>query len=137
MPGANTASLVGTWVAAIAAAIALFGIAGPILIWRASRTERQQALATIGSHDHGFLSHGLHLWPSIRLLQRVRAPLLADPPSFDDEASSRDITAFQSLEATTSWVNFGALLMACQVEFARGDVLKVYQTKTQLPVNRL
>lgn len=137
MSGANTASLVGTSVAAFVAAVALFGIAGPILVWRASRTNRQRALTAIGDHNNGFLSSGLHLWPNLRLLQRVRAPMLVDPPSFDDESFAWDLAAVEIYEMSASWVNLGALLNAFQFRYARGDVLRIRCPVTQLPVNCL
>jgi hypothetical protein len=40
----DIASVVGTWVAAGVAIIALLGVVGPLLIWRASRTERNRAI---------------------------------------------------------------------------------------------
>jgi hypothetical protein len=48
-------SLVGTWVAAGVAIIALLGIVGPMLVWRASRSERNKAIDLLsdGGADTG------------------------------------------------------------------------------------
>lgn len=78
MSGLDVAGVIGTWFAAVVAIIALVGIVAPVLIWRASRTERHKAIAAIGTDSNGFVSKGLPLWSGIRMFQRVRAPKLKD-----------------------------------------------------------
>jgi len=47
MSGTDTANLVSTWVAAIIAAITMFGVVGPFLMWCASLRELWPPLAMI------------------------------------------------------------------------------------------
>ena len=68
------ASLVGTWVAAIAALIALIGIVGPLLVIRQTRSERYAVLAAVDDISNDFVSRGLRLSRSIVLLREVRVP---------------------------------------------------------------
>ena len=60
MAALDTASVIGTWVAAFVAILALVGIIGPILIWRASTTERHLAIAAINDDYNTFKSRGIH-----------------------------------------------------------------------------
>ncbi|KAJ5761596.1 hypothetical protein N7533_003635 [Penicillium manginii] len=56
------AGTISTWVAALLAIVALLGVVGPLLIWRANRTERQMALKAVDSElaEHGgFMAKGL------------------------------------------------------------------------------
>lgn len=53
IPTLDIAGVVGTWVAAGLAVIALFGVVGPILVLRASRTERHKAIIGIGPRNRG------------------------------------------------------------------------------------
>jgi uncharacterized Tic20 family protein len=56
------AGTISTWVAALLAIVALLGVVGPLLIWRANRTERQMALKAVDSElaEHeGFMTKGL------------------------------------------------------------------------------
>lgn len=83
----DLAGVIGTWVAAFLALVALVGIVGPILVWRASRTETQQALAKVDAgmaESAGFVGKGIHVWPGIRLFRRVRAPMLQHEPVLEN-----------------------------------------------------
>ena len=137
MPALEVASLIGTWVAAIVAVVALIGIAGPVLIWRASRTQRHQALAAIGSDNDGFLSRGIHAGPGIYLRQQVRAPQLRQTPVFKDETPALHGDAFRRSSSPSSWINFASIISAYGVQYARGDFLTIDGIITRLPVHRL
>jgi pilus assembly protein TadC len=65
MGATDIASVVGTWVAAFVAIIALVGIVGPFLILRASRTERNKAIAAIDDENHQFIGKGVWLLPKV------------------------------------------------------------------------
>ena len=85
-----------TWIAAIVAVVALIRIAGPVLIGRASQTQRHQALATIVSDNNGFLSCDIHAGPGIYIRQQVRAPKLRHIPIFQDEIPTLNSTIFKT-----------------------------------------
>lgn len=62
----SLAGTIGTWVAVFIGILALVGVVGPVLVWRASRTESQVALKAVDSglaENWGFMmkacSYGL------------------------------------------------------------------------------
>ncbi|KAK0615381.1 hypothetical protein DIS24_g11869 [Lasiodiplodia hormozganensis] len=80
----NVATSVGIWVAVAVVAVAVVGVGGPLLVYKASKTERHQALNTVRDSS-GYISQGLRLSKSIRILRRVKAPILAYEPNFNKE----------------------------------------------------
>ena len=136
MANLDVASLVGTWVAAIVALIALIGIIGPVLVWRASQTQRHQALARVGRNNNGFLSRGIHAGPGIYLLVQVNAPHFKKAPFLDHDFSI-DTTKLKYADSPSSWVNFASLLYAYNIHSERGNNLVIEGATTLLPVHRL
>ncbi|KAM0802739.1 hypothetical protein BDR22DRAFT_819417 [Usnea florida] len=136
MANLDVASLVGTWVAAIVALVALIGIIGPVLVWRASRTQRHQALATVGRNNNGFLSRGIHAGPAIYLLVQVKVPYFKNAPSLNHNFSI-DATKLKYADSPSSWVNFASLLYAYNIHCGRGNHLVIEGVTTLLPVHRL
>ena len=138
MGALDVAGVIGTWVAAFIAIVALVGIIGPILIWRASRTERHRALAAVGNdNNYDFISRGIHAGPDIWLLQRVKVPLLRTAPVAIDESFVLNVDAVKESNSPATWVNLGHLVSAYGVVYARGDNLKIYHARTFLPVHKL
>ena len=137
MGGLEVAGVVGTWVAAGVAIIALVGIAGPILIWRASRTERHRALAAIGDDNNGYMSKGIRLGPNTYLGQRIRAPILKTIPRLTDKGIKWSSASLKETRSPSTWVQFGAALNAYGVIFSRGDSLVIKHGKALLPVHPL
>ena len=136
MAALDIASVIGTWVAAFVAILALVGIIGPILIWRASRTERHLAIAAVDDDHHIFLSRGVHAGPGIWLLQRMRAPLLDTAPASFEQSLSLSLDAVKEPISLTNWVQFGILLQAYGVEYRTGDRIEIRNGKTHLPVHK-
>lgn len=138
MGALDVAGVIGTWVAAIIAIVALVGIIGPILIWRASRTERHRALAAVSNdNNYDFISCGIHAGPGIWLLQRVKVPLLHTAPVTIDGSFVLNVDAVKESTSPATWVNLGNLIRAYGIVYARGDNLKIYQARTFLPVHKL
>jgi len=139
MSGLDVAGVVGTWVAAGIAIIALVGVVGPILVWRASKTERHKGLAAIGTNNNGFLSNGLPVWPKIRFFQRVRAPRLRKVQAFrTHEFLGFDLRRLSSRpESPATWVQFGACLQAYGFSPDTGDVLELVNGQLTLPVHKV
>jgi hypothetical protein len=131
----NLAGVIGTWVGAGIGLLALIGIVGPVLIWLASRTERQKTLNAIGRDNNKYLSAGWHLGPNIYLGQRIRAPMLRKPKTFVAEPLALDQTSLKDFNAKATWVSFGALLTSYGIEFSVGDDLEIKQTKAYLPMH--
>ncbi len=138
MGALDVAGVIGTWVAAFVAIVALVGIIGPILIWRASRTERHRALAAVSNdNNYDFISRGIHAGPDIWLLQRVKVPLLHTAPVTIDESFVLNVDAVKESTSPATWVSLGHLVRAYGVVYARGDNLRIYQARTFLPVHKL
>lgn len=118
MTGLDVASLAGTWVAAGLALVALVAVVGPILVWRASRTERHKAKARLGGKSNGYLTRGVPVWPGIRLWQSLRTPNTKAARMFQDEEwAAFDMTKIKSLpESPVTWVQFGTCLQAYGVK---------------------
>ncbi|KAI1469337.1 uncharacterized protein F4812DRAFT_470341 [Daldinia caldariorum] len=135
----DLAGVIGTWVGAGVGVIALIGIVGPVLIWLASRTERQQTLNAMGRETNAYISPGYHLGPNIYLFQRVQAPLLKtfSHPNPSSPATALDSTLLKEVDTNSTWILFSVLIEAYGFNPPRGDSLIVKDRKTYLPVNRL
>lgn len=135
------AGTIGTWVAVFFAVVALVGIVGPFLVWRASRTERQIALKAVDSElaeNGGFMTRGLQLWPGIRLFRRVRAPLLRGEPTLNaTNIINRNSNAYQVTKSSKSWVKFGLLIQSYPIPFGTGDSLVIKDSQTLLPISKV
>jgi len=138
MSGLDVAGVIGTWVAVGIALIALVGIVGPLLVWRASRTERHRALAAIGLKNNGYVSRGIAVWPGVRFQQRVRAPQPRQPHQFNESEwlSFHPSRVKELPESSSTWVQFGACLQSYGVLFDQGNVLCISDGKSSLPVHK-
>lgn len=126
MSSLDLASTVGTWVGAGLGLIALVGIVGPLLVWRASLTARNKALSRLdaGLADHAdFVSKGVPFSHNVRLFRKVRAPDLSVPPAIQawKPLWKRDVDLPH--KASAGWVQLGIALRACGLNYERGDVL--------------
>lgn len=110
MSSLDVAGVIGTWVGAGIGIVALIGIIGPLLVWRATRTERFKAIAAVGEDSHGFISHGIPIWPNIRIFRRVRVPMLKREPDFSSKKFAWDLGELPEKGSASSWVELGALL---------------------------
>lgn len=136
MAALDIASVIGTWVAAFVAILALLGIVGPVLIWRASRTERHLAIAAIDDENNIFRSRGIHAGPGIWLLQRMRTPMLNMAPASVEKSVSLSLDAVKEPISTTNWVQFGILLQAYGARYRTGDGTEIRNKKAHLLVHK-
>ena len=142
MGSLDLAGVIGTWVAAGLALIALLGVVAPILIWRASRTERHQAIVRIGLRNYGYVSRGIPVWPGVRLWQTVRAPRINMAKKFKDEEwnhfdmNRMRITNGEIADSPASWVSFGAFLGGYSVAFETDGDVAIKEGIAMLPVNK-
>lgn len=144
--GTDLAGAIGTWVAVGVALIALLGVVAPLLVWRASRTERSRALAALDAglaESSGFVTRGLRFGPNIRLFQRVRAPVLSAAPeiarkTIQWKAADPQIEGQwrQPSAESTSWVQLGHVLRSYGLAFRTADVLVIEDGYAVLPVSR-
>jgi hypothetical protein len=75
MGSLDVMGVVGTWVAVGLALFALLGVVGPLLVWRASKSARNRALAKLDekpSTSFGFVTPGLRFGPGTRLFRRLQ-----------------------------------------------------------------
>jgi hypothetical protein len=129
-------SLVGTWVAAVVAIIVLVGIAGPILVYRASRTERHKAIAAIEDDAHEYIGRGVWFGPKIRLFKRLHVPKLDREITFKDGDFTLPSDKLSIPESRTSWIKLSALLKGYNFKLTVGDYLVVKDGKALLPIHR-
>ena len=132
MANLDVASLVGICVPAIVPLVAPIGIIDPVLVWRASRTQRRQALAKAGRNNNGFPVERYPCWPWNYLLAQVIAPHLIKRP-FLNHNFSFDAAKLQDADSPSSWVNLALLLTTYNIHFERGDEEAI----ALLPVRRL
>lgn len=132
----DVAGVIGTWVGAGIGIVALIGLVGPLLVWRATRTERFKAIAAVGEDSHGFISHGIPIWPNIRIFRRVRAPMLKREPDFSSKKFGWNLGELPEKGSASSWVELGALLKVYDKNLPIGHEIEVYGGKTYLRVHR-
>lgn len=71
------ASTIGTYMGVGIALLALIGVFGLLLIWRASKIARSQAINVLDSgtaESFGFVGRGIWTGAKSRVFRRVRAP---------------------------------------------------------------
>ncbi|KAI9791317.1 MAG: hypothetical protein M1816_004098 [Peltula sp. TS41687] len=132
----DLAGVIGTWVAAVFAVFALVGIVGPLLLYRATRTDRQLAINAIDDPNHEYTSAGYLLWWSKRFFRRIKAPILTDPPLLKQIDVRRNEAILRGKRSSTGWIMFASALRAYNIGFALGDVLVIDQKESFLPVHR-
>jgi hypothetical protein len=136
----DIASAIGTWATVAVALVALGGIAGPILVWRASRTARNIAISALDAgtaENGGFVSKGIRFSPHIRLLRRVHAPALSNHPKFKESTIKWQSDAPLPSRDSASWVQLGAALAAFGLKYSTGDVIPVNDGRATLPVPKI
>lgn len=136
MGATDIAGVVGTWVAAGLAIIALVGIVGPILVWRASRTDRHKALDALEKTSTDFISKGYKAGPNIRLGRTIKAPILSNEPRQVIRDVVWNTASKRAAIESPSWVKLGLILKAYDLEYRCGDSLVIEDQTTLLPVNR-
>ena len=136
MAALDTASVIGTWVAAFVAILALLGIVGHVLIWRASGTERHLAIAAIDDENNIFRSRSIHTGPGIWLLQRMRTSILNMAPASVEQSVSVSLDAIKEPISATNWVQYGILLQAYGARDRTGDGIEIRIKKAHLMVHK-
>ncbi|KPI37738.1 uncharacterized protein AB675_210 [Cyphellophora attinorum] len=139
MANLDLAGVIGTWVAAGLAVIALVGIVGPLLVYRASRKERHRAITEVGRNNNSYISPGIPLWPGVRFWQQVRVPRLDKPKAFEDEEWKLFDPSRAHLSnpgPAPSWVQLGASLQAYGVKYTADGNLFVNGGRAYLPVHQ-
>ena len=134
----NLAGVIGTWVAVALALIALLGIVGPVLVWRAVRAEKNRALQDAGAEPQPFIGRGFRfVGTNVRIFRRIRVPLLDKTPPNKLEPLKWDISRYEDTRSHASWVQLVYILCGYGVQFARGDNLIVFHGKAILPLHRV
>lgn len=133
-------SAIGTWVAVFLALLALLGVLGPLLVWRASKTSRNRALAALEAgtaESGGYVTRGIPIGWGVRLFRRVRAPLLIHRPAVAGQIFRFDSTQKLPDEDSASWVKLGSVLDAYGMGYRTGDCMIVEDERAVLPVARI
>jgi hypothetical protein len=137
--GVEIGSLVGTWVAAGVAVIALIGVLGPLLVWRTIRTERHKAIDKLtqrGGKTGGYVTTGVRIAPNIRLFRQFEAPYIQSPPALSTPKSEWKDEGPVLPSTSASWVQFGRLLENYHMRFPKTKIVLVQDGQTWLPVHR-
>jgi len=130
------AGTIGTWAAVVIALLALVAVLGPILVWAASRTQRNKALHAAGDANQSFIGSGFHfIGFDVRLLRRIKAPILDKVP--DNLVLTFDTTRYTETNSRATWVQFANLLLGHGATFPRGDNLSIHRGRAILPVHRI
>lgn len=139
MTATDLASAIGTWIAAFIAIVALVGVVGPILVWRASRTARYQAIAKLDAGDAengGFVTKGIWAGKDIRLFRQIKAPLLRKVPQPPERQLQWNKDASVPSPESAGWVQLSASIRAFGLTYSLGDELAIANGRTFLPVSR-
>jgi hypothetical protein len=113
---------------------------GPLLVWQASKTARNQALAALDSglaDSNGFVTKGVRFGRDIRLFRRVRAPDLRHTPKLHGRKPLWDLLATLPTKESAGWVQLGAALQAYKFPFDQGDCLILRDGRSVLNVSRI
>jgi hypothetical protein len=130
------AGTIGTWAAVLIALLALIAVLGPILVWAASRTERNKALHAAGDANQPFIGSGFHFVGfDVRIFRRVKAPITDKVP--DNFALQFDPGRYTETKSRATWVQFANLLRGYGATFLRGDNLCIHRGKAILPAHRI
>jgi hypothetical protein len=132
------ASTIGTWVAVILAIAALGGLLGPFLIWRASQTERHQALDLLEkgeAENGGYVSKGLRVSRKIRLFRQVYAPLLQEEPQLPGRTLTK-VPVKNVSQKSAGWVQFCIAISSYGLRTSKGDSLILRAGRTWLPMHK-
>lgn len=135
----DKASTIGTMVAAFLAFIALAGVVAPILVWRASRTEKHKALDLLEkgeAQNGGYITDGLRVSSSIRLFRRVRVPMFQKGPDLPGMTLSWNNNSVLVNKSSASWVQFSSAFRGYSASAELGDPLTIRAGKTWLPVHK-
>jgi hypothetical protein len=132
----SLAGTIGTWAAVFVALVALIAVIGPVLIWAASRTERNKALHDARDAKQPFIGSGIHFVGfDVRLFRRIQAPIIDKMP--EKPILLWDVARFTETKSRATWVQFASLLLAYGAMFERGNNLIIYRGKAILPVYRV
>jgi hypothetical protein len=138
--------LVGTWLAAILALVALAGIIPAYILYRESQTGHYEALSLIDDPLHKYISKGYTLLPGKQFLRSVKIPNLTVPPRLTaEDTPSQQLRIQRECEvldregspSLTAWVNFANVLRAygiCHIPLT--GKIKISGRESLLPVHR-
>ena len=135
--GVDLAGAIGTWAAVFLALIALFGVVAPILLIRRSRSERQVALSSIDDGHHEFIHPGVKVPCLPGIARTISVPNLEIPPKLMNRALIRYDNSLGEKRSGTDWIMFVRTLKAYITSLPTGGTLKVYRSRSWLPVHRL
>lgn len=138
MSSLDVMGVVGTWVAVGLAVFALVGVVGPLLVWRASNSARNQALAKLDeglSRSHAFVTPGVRLGRATYLFRRVRAPLLTEPPILPPKWIPEYTDTALPPQESAGWVQLGAVLQNYKLKYRTGDALILKDETMRLPIS--
>jgi hypothetical protein len=138
--------LVGTWLAAILALVALGGIIPAYTLYCESQTGHYEALSLIDDQLHEYVSRGYTLLPGKQFLRSVKVPNLTVPPRItaEDPPSQQlriqrecDVLDREGSLSLTAWVNFANVLRAYGICPPFTGKLKISGKVSLLPVHRV
>lgn len=137
-------SMIGTWAAVLLALVALLGIIGPILVLRAVRSDRNEAINSLRDIDQDFVTHGIGVGRNFRLFHRIKVPCLvpaSNSGATEDFAISRaaqkwGLKHVKGTKCRAGWARVCRLLEAYDVVNDEKGSLVLKDGHSWLPVSR-
>jgi hypothetical protein len=136
--------MIGTWIAAFLAIVALVGIIGPTLIFGAVYSDRSKALSAIHDLHERFVTRGIGLGRKTRIFHIVKVPCLAPiidwsnttPFRIPQSDSVWKLQAFAASRCQNGWTKMCSLLGAYEINLDKAGDLVFYEQHAWLPVSR-
>lgn len=137
---------ISTWLGVCIAILVLVGL----LVWRVTKSERTRAINALeegGAETFGYVSHGFWVGGKVRILRRVRAPLLRGEPVLPiTQGKGPGVTLnfggdstwsgrAQPSEVSADWVQFGSTIEAYGIDVAKGDAIIIEDGKVWMPMH--
>lgn len=109
--GLDLAGVIGTWVAAFLAIVALVGVLPVFLLYRRSKTEKAKALALLDDPSGNYVINKFKL-ANLRYLKVGRLTNLASPPNMETLEYEPQWRSQVQNESTGGWINFSYIINA-------------------------
>ncbi|KAF3022478.1 hypothetical protein E8E14_010448 [Neopestalotiopsis sp. 37M] len=109
--GMDLAGVIGTWVAAFLAIVALVGVLPVVLLYRQSKTKKAQALALLDDPSGIYVTNTLRLG-SLHYRKIGKVPNLVSPPNTETLEYDPQWKRQLQNESTSGWINFSYVINA-------------------------
>ncbi|KAI9712066.1 MAG: hypothetical protein M1820_001775 [Bogoriella megaspora] len=136
--GTDIASLIGTWIAAAVAVIALVGIWGPLRAIYQQRSDYALSLKAIDDPEKEVIVWGFNSSFTPSPFRKVKIPDLIQPPSLRGGQVLRDESVLDQFSSRTGWLMFARMPKAYKLQYqATGNLRMTPRGGSAIPVHNL